>query len=373
MDENKIKDFLKGKWKFIILLVVLILSIILSLIIVRSVSSFTFELKEARVSFEKGIEQLGNDLKDRGEVESIHLKADAFSVIDDTEILIDDGISNTETESMLNRYKLGDLAVVDGDLIDSKKNGCSFNGLYNIDSFLSDKIENIFNIDFMKRLKCFWKQYQFQLNVKYYQQRDTPKVGNIICVPTSARILLSGLGYEIPIKDLLDFFAHDEELHTLVRGRFGSWIEKYIKNGKLYQITGAFAEGLNLYMGRYYPDFPYILTYDYLGVDQIADYVENYGLMSSTYFPHYVIHGKRSGGHMITITKTYRDFNGTLIGFGIHDPFGNPNAQYIGSIGYDGESVVVDIDTMLTVMKSYYDDHGRGSKSLYRVLYFKDK
>jgi hypothetical protein len=76
---------------------------------------------------------------------------------------------------------------------------------------------------------------------------------------------------------------------------------------------------------------------------------------------------------MIVISKVYRDFNGNLIAFGINDPFGNPNVKYADLRGWDGKNVIISIDDMKIVMKSYRDDHQRGSKDLYRVLFFRNK
>ncbi len=372
--KNKLKGLLclKREWKFLVIMVLLLAVTILITRAIKYASSFSFEIKEARIQFEKGIEKITQEL-DEGYTELISLQQDAFEVVDDTEILIDDGIDDLETEKILNEYKLGTEAVEDGNLEDSKKNALMFNLLYNINKDLSFDTIRLFSPEFIQRLKHFWKQFIYKLDVEYYQQRDTPKVGNIICVPTSARILLSGLGYNIPIEKILDFFRKDKELIRFARGNFGRWVERYIKEGKLYQITGIFVNGINMFMSKYYPEFPYLLEYNYWNINKIIEYANKYGIMISTYLPKYVIKGKRKGGHMICITKVYRDFNQTVIAFGIHDPFGNPNAKYKGRLGYDGEGVVMDYDTMLNVMKSYYDDHGFGSKNLYRVLYFRDK
>lgn len=378
--KNFHSDLNKTKWILSIIgvFVILIISII-TYFTISNISSFSIEVKEARVEFEKGIDTIEEGLKqvvseiDEGEMNIISLKEDAFKIVDDTEILLDDGIDNKEIESILNRYKFGYESEEDGKLEDSKKNAVTFESLFGFDINPNKIIDEIVTGKFILRLAHIWNQHTYQLDLEYFNQRNVPEVGNIICVPTSAMILLSGLGYDINISEILDFFRYDEELINFVRTNFGSWIEKYIHNEKLYQITGVFVAGMNIYLNRHYPKFQYELEYNYWDIDKIINYIEHYGLMVSTFFPNYVTKGKRTGGHMITITKVYRDFNGIVIAFGINDPYGNPNADYKGYLGWDGEDVIVSYDMMLKVMKSYHDDHQRGSKYLYRVLYFKDK
>ena len=343
----------------IITTLTIIIAVSISVILLsNTLNNIKVEVKELKVEVERGNER------------NISLKEDAFKVIDDTEIPIEeleDGLSRVEIEKILNNHKYGDEGIPDGDMGDQKQNITKFNYMWGI--------ENGYTIDhdFKDRLSYTHSQHLWQIDWDFFNQRSIPKIGNIICVPSSAVLLLNALGYDVDIRDVLNYFKDNEELITYVRSRFGDWIEKYISQNKLYQITGSFTKGLNMYLSDHYPEFPYQLDFNYWTIGQIAEYVENFGLMSATYFPSYVLRGEREGGHMIVISKVYRDWEGNIIGFGITDPFGNPNVQYRGARGWDGHNVVIDLRTMVKVMKSYNDDHGRGPTYLYRVLYFKDK
>lgn len=364
---------------------VVVLVIIISIIVtVISVSSFSFEVKEARVEFEKGvnetkkgIEKIDESLEiiqqqvEKGKDDLISLKNDAFAVIDDTEITLDNGLTDKEIEQALNNHKYGENAVEDGDLTDSKKNGIKFNEIWGIERGIIG--EFIPDIDFISRLTYTHRQHTYRIDWNFFNQRETPDIGNIICVPSSATFLVNALGYNVEVTDIIKHFAECEDIKEFAETHFGDWIEYYIERNKLYQITGTFTYGFNHFMKTYYPDFAYELDYDYWTLEEIADYVEKFGLMSATYLPSWVLRGERNGGHMITITKVYRDFEGHIIAFGINDPFGNPNVQYRGIRGWDGKNVIIGIDDMMTVMKSYRDDHDRGPAYLYRILYLRDK
>jgi hypothetical protein len=308
---------------------------------------------------------------EEGKSDIITLKEDAFSVIDDTEIILDNGLDELEIEQVLNNHKYGEKAVEDGNLADSKKNSIKFNGIWGIEGGFEDNL--IPSSDFISRLAHTHRQHIYRMKINFFNQREIPEIGNVICVPSSATFLIEALGYDIQVMDIVNHFAESEEIKAFARKSFGGWIEYYIQKNKLYQITGTFTYGLNHFMETYNPDFPYKLDYDYWTLEEIAEYVDKFGLMSATYFPSWVLREEREGGHMIIITKVYRDFEGHIIAFGINDPFGNPNVSYRGMRGWDGKNIIIGIDDMITVMKSYRDDHGRGARYLYRVLYFRDK
>jgi hypothetical protein len=368
------KNLIKSKKLIAVFSVIAILIIfVIGVITFLNIKSFSIEVKEAKVQFENGIRKIQDGLYaieeefDEGD-KIITLKEDAFSVVD-TEIDFEDGLQNIEIEKGLNEQKHGFEAIEDGFLEDSKKNGKKLDEIWGIEQELSD-----FNFDynFNYRFSHTHKQHLYRLNIKYFNQRNIKRIGHIICVPSSATILLSGLGYNIDVKSLINFFKSDVVIEY-AKTHCGTWIEKYIKENKLYQITGIFCFGLNEYMKKHYPEFPYKLDYNYWDLKQIIDYLENYGLMSATYLPSWVLRQERKGGHMIVITKVYRDYNGNVIGLGINDPFGNPNAHYSGKLGRDGHNVIISLDTMLKCMKSYNDDHDKGVNYLYRVLYLKDR
>ena len=364
MQENLLKEDLEETKKISKFTKIMTLLTTLTIIIAVSISvillsntldKIKIEVKELKVEVERGNER------------NISLKEDAFKVIDETNIEMEDGLSNTEIEKILNNHKYGNEGIPDGEMGDQKQNIEKFNYMWGIENGYT--IDN----DFKDRLSYTHTQHLWQIGWEFFNQRSIPKIGNIICVPSSAVLLLNALGYDVDIKDVLDYFKDNEELINYVRSVFGNWIEKYISENKLYQITGSFTRGLNMYLEEHYPNFPYRLDYNYWTIEQIAEYVENFGLMSATYFPSYVLRNEREGGHMIVISKVYRDWEGNIIGFGINDPFGNPNVKYKGARGWDGHNIVIDLRTMVRVMKSYNDDHNRGPAYLYRVLYFKDK
>lgn len=363
--------------KISFILITLVIFISLTAFIFLGKKYITVEVEKFKFRIDKGIEKISEQIGnvrievEKGYGDKISLKNDAFTVVDDTKIILKDGLNDMEIEKALNNHKYGKESIQDGDLTDAIKNGNKFNKLWGIDEGVNNT--SIFDKDFTYRLKHTHEQHIRQVDWDYFNQRSIPKIGNVICVPSSAVILLNALGYDVNVEKLLKFFSTSKDLKTYAKTHFGKWINSYIEMDKLYQITGMFTYGLNTYMKKHYPDFPYKLDYNYWSIEEIAEYVETFGLMSSTYLPSYVLYGERSGGHMIVISKVYRDFNGNIIGFAINDPFGNPNVAYSGRRGWDGKNVVISLDDMLSVMKSYNDDHNRGSKHIFRVLYFKNK
>lgn len=335
--------------------------------------AFKLELTETKKKINMGIETVKEEINtlykevESGKGNTISLKEDAFSVIDETEIILEDGLNDFEIEQALDNHKYGRNATLDGNTSNDKDIAGKFNHMWGIEEGVE------FDSDFRDRLGKTHKEHIWQVDWQYFNQRSIPVIGNVICVPSSATYLVNALGYDINVKEILDYFSKSEKIKIYAETHFGKWVEPYINNNKLYQITGIFTYGLNHYLNEIYPDFPYELDYGYWSIDEIAEYVDSFGLMSATYLPHWVLHKRRSGGHMVAITKVYRDFEGNIIGFGLNDPFGNPNVAYRGARGWDGKNVVLSLDDMLTVMKSYRDDHKHGTNRLYRVLYFRDK
>ncbi len=358
MEKELIMKTLKNTKRIAIisLLIIVIVIISASVFVSVSVKNFTVEVKDA---IKQEVEAGNNNI--------ISLKEDAFSVIDDTNIVLDDGLNNLEIEEALDNHKYSYKTIIDGNLSDQKENIKRFNRVWGIEQGID------VDDDFINRLSYTHRQHIYRIDWKYFNQRSVPKTGNVICVPSSATFLLNALGYKVEVEELIAFFSDNKEINEYAREMFGKWIESYIIEEKLYQITGIFAYGLNLYLEKYYPKCLYELDYGYWNINDIAEYVEKFGLMSATYLPHWVLKGERTGGHMIVISKVYRDFNGNLIAFGINDPFGNPNVKYADLRGWDGKNVIISIDDMKIVMKSYRDDHQRGSKDLYRVLFFRNK
>jgi len=263
--------------------------------------------------------------------------------------------------------------MLDGNLSDQKENSIKFDEIWGIEHGVDFDINTVIDDGFINRIEYMHEQLIYRIDWKYINQRTVPKIGNVVCVPSSAVFLLNALDCDVTIYDVLKYFTDNKKINDYARKLFGDWINEYIKNNKLYQITGTFTYGLNLLLEEHYPDFQYRIDYDYWSVNEIADYVESFGLMSATFLPNWVLKGERTGGHMVVISKVYRDFEGNVIAFGLNDPFGNPNVKYKNDRGWDGKNVIISIDDMLTVMKSYRDDHNRGSKYLYRILFFKDK
>ncbi|KYC51950.1 MAG: hypothetical protein AMQ22_01085 [Candidatus Methanofastidiosum methylothiophilum] len=375
--ENEIINTFKNTKRIAIvaLLIILIVLVVASVVVSLSVKNFTIEVKEAKFSFDTGIEKIEEGIVaikqqvESGNKHTLSLKEDAFSVIDDTSIVLDDGFNDFEIEEALNNHKYDEKGIIDGDFKDQKNNIKKFNRVWGIEEGISTNIDD----DFIDRLTYTHKQHIYRINWNYFNQRSVPIIGNVICVPSSAVFLLNALGYNVEIDELLSFFTNNKQINDYARSVFDKWIESYIKGNKLYQITGTFTYGLNLFIETYYPDCYYRIDYDYWSIEGIAEYVEKFGLMSATFLPHWVLKGERTGGHMVVISKVYRDFEGNIIAFGINDPFGNPNVGYKGSRGWDGKNIIISLDDMRIVMKSYRDDHNKGSKELYRVLYFKDK
>lgn len=335
------------------------------------------EVEGFKFQIEKGIRQIDENLEQLVEMEHgnsyrIELKEEAFSVIDDTEIELDNGLSDIEIEKALDDHKYDGYSRIDGDLSDQKINVEYFNHVWGVEKGFG--ANTTFDNDFKNRLIHTHRQHIYKLDIDYFNQREVPEIGYVICVPSSAVILFNGLSdYSIDVTEIINYFSDSETIENYARAIFGNWIEKYIKEDKLYQITGIFTYGFNLFLEENFPDFEYKLDYDYWTMLEIANYTNNYGLMSATYLPSYMRNGTLEGGHMIAITKSYYDFEGELIAFGVNDPFGNPNVAYRGIRGMDGANVIIDIEIMRTVMKSYKDDHGRGASYLYRILYFKNK
>jgi hypothetical protein len=374
MEHEIIKTFRNTKRIAIIsLLIIILVLIVASVVISLSVKSFTVEVKEAKVSFDTGINKIEEGMiaikqqVESGNKHTLSLKEDAFAVIDDTNIVLDDGLNNLEVEEALNNHKYDEKGVIDGDFKDQKKNIKKFNYLWGIEEGIE------INDDFIDRLKYTHEQHTYRIDWNYFNQRSVPIIGNVICVPSSATLLLNALGYNVEVEEIIEFFRGNASINDYARSIFGKWIEDYIKANKLYQITGIFSFGLNLFLETYYPDCLYELDYDYWDIDTISEYVEKFGLMSATFLPHWVLNNERTGGHMIVISKVYRDFEGNIIAFGVNDPFGNPNVKYKGSRGWDGKNIIISLDDMRIIMKSYRDDHNKGSKELYRVLFFRDK
>lgn len=375
MENEIIKTFKNTKRIAILSLMIMMIVFVVAFIVVSvSVKNFTVEVKEAKFSFDTGVSKIEEGITaikqqvEGGNKHTLSLKQDAFAIIDDTNIILNNGLDNFEIEEALNNHKYDEKGIVDGDFKDQKNNIKKFNRVWGIE-------EGISNIDddFIDRLTYTHEQHIFRINWSYFNQRSVPIIGNVICVPSSAVFLLNALGYNVEVEEVIDYFSGNAKINDYARSVFGKWIDDYIKANKLYQITGIFSFGLNLFLEAYYPDCLYELDYDYWDIDTIAEYVEKFGLMSATYLPNWVMNGKRTGGHMIVISKVYRDFEGNIIAFGINDPFGNPNVKYKGNRGWDGKNIIISLDDMRIVMKSYRDDHDRGSKELYRVLYFKDK
>lgn len=344
---------------FISILMVLFVLIVSMVLIGLQMSNVSIEIQGLKIEVEKG------------NGDKISLKEDAFKVIDDTEIILEDGLNDVEIEEALNNHKYGSQGKIDGGFGDQLKNIKTFNEVWGIEKGIDNN--SYLDENFRQRLSYTHNQHIWRLDWDYFNQRSFPKIGNIICVPSSALILLKALGYNVNINKLIEFFSNNEDINNYARKHFRKWIESFIETNKLYQITGVFTYGFNLFMETHYPSFPYELNYDYWNIYEIADYVETFGLMSATYLPSYVFDKKRKGGHMICITKVYKDFNGNIIALGVNDPFGNPNVAYRGVRGWDGKNVIIGLDTMKIVMKSYRDDHKVGPNYLYRILYFKDK
>jgi hypothetical protein len=379
--ENIAKDLKKVNKKTIIFSAVasavfVIVLIIAVVFISQSLKTMKIEVDGFKFQIEKGIQKIDENLEQLVQMESgntyrIELKEDAFSVIDDTDIEIENGLDDTEIEKALDNHKYDGFTNIDGDLSDQEKNVEKFNYMWGIEEGWN--IEDIFDEDFKDRLSFTHRQHTYRINWNYFNQRETENIGYVICVPSSAVILFNALSdTSIEVMDVINYFSESEDIEKYARAIFGNWIEKYIENDKLYQITGIFTYGFNLFLEDNFPEFEYHLDYDYWTILEIADYIESFGLMSATFLPSYVREGTRTGGHMITITKGYYNYDGDLIAFGINDPFGNPNVAYRGERGWDGKNVVVDINTMRTVMKSYRDDHGKGASYLYRILYFEN-
>lgn len=338
------------------------------------VESFTFEIDRGIKQIDENLEELQTQMEE-GNGYRINLKEDAYAVIDDTNIVLDNGISNIEIEKILDNHKYAGETNIDGDLTDQNVNAYRFNYMWGVEQGITneDSYMLLFDDYFKQRLTYTHQQHIYRIDWEYFNQQEIPEIGNVICVPSSATILFNSLSEEnIDVRGLIDFFQNNEQIQDYARSIFGQWIEKYIRENKLYQITGLFTYGFNLFIDMNFPEFCYKLDYDYWSIDEIADYVQDYGLMSATYFPSWVRYGKRYGGHMVAITKVYYDFNNNLLAFGINDPYGNPNVSYRGERGLDGKNVIIDIKTMETVMKSYYDDHNKGSDKLYRILFFRN-
>jgi len=343
----------------------------------HSLKSMKIEVDGFKFEIEKGIKHIDENLEQLVQIENgnnyrLELKEEAFAIIDDNSIEIENGIDNVEKEKILDNHKYNGFTNIDGDLIDQKGNVEKFNYMWGIEEGFD--INTSFDENFDNRLLFTHKQHRYKLPIDYFNQRDTENIGYIICVPSSAVLLFNVLSdIDIEVMQVIDYFSESNDIKNYSRYYFGEWIEKYIKENKLYQITGVFTYGFNLFLQDNFPDFEYEIDFDYWTIPEIADYIETFGIMSATYFPSYVREGTRTGGHMITITKAYYDYEGNLIAFGVNDPFGNPNVAYRGDRGEDGNHVIIDIDTMRTVMKSYRDDHGVGASYLYRILYFKNK
>lgn len=327
------------------------------------------------LNLDSKIEIINIQLEKGNQDTKISLKEDAFKVIEDMNIDFENGFNNIEIEKVLDNHKYSDRKIIDGNLEDERDNAKIVNELWGIENGYENlyDIELVFTKNFKDRLGHVHRQHLWQVDWDYFNQRSIPIVGNIICVPSSATMLLKGLGINIEVLNLIHFFKNNPEIISFARNNYNRKIEEFIENNILYQITGVFTYGLNLYLEKQFPNFPYRLDYDYFTIEEVAKYVEVYGLMSATFFPSFVLQNKREDGHMINITKVYKDYNGYVIAFGIVDPFGNPNVAYKGSRGWDGKNVIVGIDTMKKVMKSYHDDWGRGKKDLYRVLFFTNK
>jgi hypothetical protein len=379
--DNIIKNLKKMNKKTIIFsmaaacifVIVLIISIVF---ISHSIKTMKIEVEGFKFQIEEGIQKIDENLEQLVQMESgnsyrIELKEDAFAVIDDTNIELDNGLDDIEIEEALDNHKYSGYTKIDGDLSDQKENVEKFNYMWGIEEGWD--IDKVFNHDFKDRLSFTHRQHTYRIDWDYFNQRDTPDIGYIICVPSSAVILFNALSdTDIEVMEVVNYFAESKDIENYACAIFGDWIEKYIKENKLYQITGIFTYGFNLFLEDNFPEFEYHLDYDYWTVLEIVNYIESFGLMSATYLPSYVREGTRTGGHMITITKAYYNNEGDLMSFGINDPFGNPNVAYRGNRGYDGKNVIVNIDTMRKVMKSYRDDHGKGASYLYRVLFFEN-
>jgi len=104
MNDSIIKDTTKTlanmlkKTKAITLisgLSVVVLILIVCVVMLLSMKNFSFEVKEAKLTIEKGINSIQQEAQ-RDEGHRLSLKEDAFSVIDDTEINLDDGLDEIE-------------------------------------------------------------------------------------------------------------------------------------------------------------------------------------------------------------------------------------------------------------------------------------
>lgn len=376
-----IKDLKKVNKKTILFsiasAVVFVVVVVIAVVFIsNSLKTMKIEVDGFKFQIEKGIQKIDENLEQLVQMESgnsyrIELKEDAFAVIDDTDIEVDNGLDDIEIEKALDNHKYNGYTKIDGDLSDQEENAEKFNYMWGIEKGFD--LDEIFDYDFENRLIFTHRQHTYRIDIDYFNQRDTKDIGYVICVPSSAVLLFNALSdTDIEVMEVVNYFTDNEDIERYARAIFGNWIEKYIESDKLYQITGIFTYGFNLFLEDYFSGFEYHLDYDYWTVLEIANYLEDFGLMSATYLPSYVREGARTGGHMITITKAYYNFEGDLISFGINDPFGNPQVAYRGERGYDGKNVIVDIDTMRTVMKSYRDDHGKGASYLYRVLYFEN-
>lgn len=368
----KIKDH---SIKVVIIVVVILISIglLLGITISRNRLS-SFSVKELEIQFSNSLKEA---LSEQGSFAD--LKDDAFFTVDESNFEDEEGLISDDrlVEQILNNFKMGEYGFPDGDLIDSQKNITSFNNVWNRE----DKFDDIFR----KNISFTQNQHKIQIDTDYINQRSVKDIGYVICVPTSAVIVLSGLGIDIDIEHLIDYFQNDSEVEAYAWRNYytlnNQWIVDFIREKKLYQVTGIFVFGMNEYLQKYYPEFKYKFNYDYWSINQIAYYVENYfALLSATFFTSYFRDGTLEGGHMISIVKVYRDDEGNIIAFGVTDPFGNPLWEYEGAYGLDGENVLVDIDTMEIIMKSHFTDVGglddpnvNGRKDLKRVLYLEPK
>lgn len=309
-----------------------------------------------------------------------------------------DGINSIlELEHSINLTKLNYPSNINSKIEeDDLKLIKEFNSLYFIDNENIDLNNLLKDISFLNRLYELTTKILKTNGTIYLNQRESsdPSIAYNSCMPYSASISLNTLGIETDPDELTHYFKGElkdyniqyKTIQNYARKNFGNWVNKYINNNKLYQISDILKFGINIH-----PDVvnsAFIMKFGYKDINWIYDYIQskNIGVVISTYLPYLVRKNwgitnrkKLKGGHAVYLRDVLKlkikekdSIREEILAVIIQDPFGNPNTKYNL---LDGHGVLLPIDKFNLCVKTDYTDNRKpySSDSKIRVLYWDKK
>ena len=369
---------------------VLIIFIVLFIVVVLQYVFFKKIVIDVKLTAKRHIENTQSELGN-GDKEEDNNSNKWYRKIDNINTI--DGINTIEElKVFLNNTKL-DFPIrennrwLDSDINYMNKYYSLYDKCYTLEDFKEVNLV-LNNIVFNSRSMLTLQLIVNKNGMPFYSQRllSNPDYWYVTCVPTSFSMIYETATekYIDPVH-ITDFFrgklisAIDEYNKIISYAKtYGSWIDKYIREKKLYQISGVFIYGINLYLDRYFPDIPYDLDLDYVSKNWMITYIENTHLpiLIATYLPSLVRSGwtVRKNGHATVLRDfLYNIDNKTgylnLIGVILQDPFGNPNTSYKL---LDGHGIILSMEHFNTAIKSQKDDFKNSlwaDPNIFRVMY----